>query len=432
MSHVLILLAGYPATGKSHLLNQIQDRHPGRFDAIALDDVKEEVWDEFGFSSLQEKTELEREIYARYFARLERSMECGRSLISDYVFSEKQRAPIESLARRYGYPVLTVRLVGDPHVIYDRSLARDLSDSRHIGHLLNHYHKGDVLEDRGDAEALVTQEVFLDRCSTKGYQHFRIGSLLEVDATDVSSIDYRALLDLIDTFVDDPGEFDQKVDLAKRCEEDRSQLASHIDFTLLKPTARWRDIERLCEQALAAGTASVCIPPSYVSRAHRAFPGLAICTVIGFPLGYSTSEVKAFEARRAVCEGASEVDMVIDLGLVKDGDMDGVTQDICTVRAAVPGSVLKVIVETCYLTDEEKEAVCRCVTESGADFIKTSTGFGTGGATIADIEVFSKHIGDGVRMKASGGIRTNTALKAFVAAGCDRAGCSASLDSLLG
>lgn len=206
---------------------------------------------------------------------------------------------------------------------------------------------------------------------------------------------------------------------------DNTQILSHIDHTLLKATAAWEDIRKLCDEAVAYKTASVCIPPSYVKRVKAAYGDtLAICTVIGFPLGYSTPEVKVFEAARAVSEGADEVDMVINLGDVKDGAFDKITAEIAAVRNAAEGRILKVIVETCYLTDEEKVALCKCVTDGGADFIKTSTGFGTGGAALDDVLLFKKHIGPSVRIKASGGVRGKESVEAFLNAGCDRIGTS--------
>lgn len=197
----LILLAGYPATGKSYLMSEIIARHPGCFSTIALDDVKEEVWDEVGFDNADEKAALESEIYRRYYERLEAMLAAGVDVISDYPFSEKQRPRLSELAEHYGYAVVTVRLVGDPRVIYERSRSRDLEQSRHLGHLMNRYHKGDVLEDRLQAEGLVGLELFLDRCQNKGYQDFELGSLIEVDATDVRAIDYPSLLDQIDALM---------------------------------------------------------------------------------------------------------------------------------------------------------------------------------------------------------------------------------------
>lgn len=199
-----------------------------------------------------------------------------------------------------------------------------------------------------------------------------------------------------------------------------------VDHTLLKPTATWEQIKKLCEEATTLKTASVCIPPSFVKRAAEMYGnGLTICTVIGFPLGYNTTEVKVAEAENAIANGATEIDMVINLGDVKDGNFDLVTDEIKALKAVAGDHVLKVIVETCYLTDDEKIALCRCVTDAGADFIKTSTGFGTAGASLADVTLFKKYIGPDVRIKASGDIRSREDFQAFAAAGCARIGASA-------
>ncbi len=213
---------------------------------------------------------------------------------------------------------------------------------------------------------------------------------------------------------------------------DRQEILSHIDHTLLKPTATWADIQALCQEAVTYRTATVCIPASYLEQARAAFPGLALCTVIGFPLGYTTTQAKCAEAADAVIKGADEVDMVVNLGWVKDGLFDQVTREIAAVKAACGGRPLKVIVETCYLTREEKIALCGCVTRGGADYIKTSTGFGTAGATLEDVELFREHIGPGVSIKAAGGVKTEADLVAFLEAGCSRIGTSSAVKLLTG
>lgn len=213
---------------------------------------------------------------------------------------------------------------------------------------------------------------------------------------------------------------------------DRSQMLSHVDHTLLKAAARWEEIKNLCREAVDHRTASVCIPAAFLERARQAFPRLTLCTVIGFPLGYSTTETKCFEAADAVAKGADEIDMVVNLGWVKDGLFEDVTREIAAVKTAVDGCILKVIVETCYLTREEKIALCRCVTDGGADYIKTSTGFGTAGAAMEDVRLFKENIGPGVKIKAAGGIRTEEDLAAFLEAGCDRIGTSAAVKALTG
>lgn len=207
------------------------------------------------------------------------------------------------------------------------------------------------------------------------------------------------------------------------------EMISHVDHTQLKAFATWEDIVKLCDEALEFGTASVCIPPCYVKRVHQKYgKRLNICTVIGFPLGYSVTEAKVAETRKALEDGAQEIDMVINISDVKNGDYDKVTQEIISVKRECLNHVLKVIIETCYLTEEEKIAMCKAVTDAGAEFIKTSTGFGTAGAQIADIRLFKEHIGDAVRIKAAGGIRTKEAMEEFLAAGCERIGCSAAGD----
>lgn len=209
-----------------------------------------------------------------------------------------------------------------------------------------------------------------------------------------------------------------------------AEMLTYVDHTLLKPTATWNQIKTLCEEAMKYHTASVCIPCSFISRAHEAFPELNLCTVVGFPLGYSTTASKLFETREALHNGASEIDMVVNLGDVKEGNFDKVTQEIRELKKACGDKILKVIIETCYLTEEEKIELCHCVTDGGADFIKTSTGFGSAGATFDDIKLFKKHIGPGVKIKAAGGIRTYEDIVTYIELGCDRLGCSAAIKVL--
>ena len=209
-----------------------------------------------------------------------------------------------------------------------------------------------------------------------------------------------------------------------------SEMLTYVDHTLLKPTATWNQIKTLCEEAMKYHTASVCIPCSFISRAHEAFPELNLCTVVGFPLGYSTTASKLFETREALHNGASEIDVVVNLGDVKEGNFDKVTQEIRELKKACGDKILKVIIETCYLTEEEKIELCHCVTDGGADFIKTSTGFGSAGATFDDIKLFREHIGPGVKIKAAGGIRTYEDIVTYIELGCDRLGCSAAIKVL--
>lgn len=205
---------------------------------------------------------------------------------------------------------------------------------------------------------------------------------------------------------------------------DNAEILKHIDHTLLKAVSDEKGILDICKEAVEHKTASVCIPPSYVKLAKEKYPSLNVCTVIGFPLGYSTTAVKVFETEDAVKNGADEIDMVINIGDVKNGNFDKVTEEISAVRKAAEGKILKVIIETCYLTEEEKIRLCKCVTDGGADYIKTSTGFGTAGAQKEDIVLFKNNIGKDVKIKAAGGIRTKEAMEEFIELGCDRIGTS--------
>ena len=213
---------------------------------------------------------------------------------------------------------------------------------------------------------------------------------------------------------------------------DSAQIFSKIDHTILAPTANWQEVDIVCQDAIKHKTASVCIPPSYVKRAFDAYgKDLNICTVIGFPLGYSTTEVKKFETEQAIKEGASEIDVVINIGDVKNKSYDKITDELSQLKKITGDKILKVIVEVCYLSPEEKKAICKCVTDSGADFIKTSTGFGTGGATIEDINIFKANIGVGVQIKASGGIRTKEDFVSYINLGCTRIGTSSAVKVLV-
>lgn len=204
-----------------------------------------------------------------------------------------------------------------------------------------------------------------------------------------------------------------------------NDILSKVDHTLLAQTSTWEQIKEICDDAMKYGAASACIPPSFVKRAKE-YVGekLAICTVIGFPNGYMTSAVKVFETEDAIKNGADEIDMVINVGDLKDKRYDEIVDEIIQIKKACKDKVLKVIIETCLLTDEEKIKMCELVTKSGADYIKTSTGFSTGGATKEDIALFKKHVGSNVKIKAAGGINSLQDAKDFVALGADRLGTS--------
>ena len=206
---------------------------------------------------------------------------------------------------------------------------------------------------------------------------------------------------------------------------ERNEIYRRVDHTLLAQTATWEEIRRICDDALEYGTASVCIPPSYVGRAKEYLGDrMAVCTVIGFPNGYNTTAVKVFETEDAVANGADEIDVVINIGWLKDQEYDRILDEIRRVKAACAGRILKVIIETCLLSEEEKIRMCGIITEAGADFIKTSTGFSTAGATFDDIRLFAEHVGEGVRMKAAGGIKSFGDAEEFIRLGADRLGTS--------
>lgn len=211
------------------------------------------------------------------------------------------------------------------------------------------------------------------------------------------------------------------------------EMLRHVDHTQLKPFATWEDIEKLCEEAIAYHTASVCVPPAYIRRIHDRFgEQINICTVVGFPLGYSVTEAKVAEVVKALEDGAGEIDMVVNISDVKNHLYDKVEAEIRILKEACGGHILKVIIETCFLTKEEKIAMCKAVTKAGADYIKTSTGFGTGGATMEDILLFKEHIGPEVKIKAAGGVKTREDLEAFLNAGCERIGTSSAVGILNG
>ena len=202
-------------------------------------------------------------------------------------------------------------------------------------------------------------------------------------------------------------------------------ILSKCDHTLLAQTATWDEIKAICDDGMKYGCASVCIPASYVKQAAEYVDGkIAICTVIGFPNGYVPSGIKCMEAESAVADGATEIDMVINLGWVKEGQYDKILQEINSVKISCHGNILKVIIETCMLTDEEKIKLCEVVSNSAADYIKTSTGFSTGGATFHDVELFAKHVKPGVKIKAAGGISSLEDAEKFIELGASRLGTS--------
>ena len=211
-----------------------------------------------------------------------------------------------------------------------------------------------------------------------------------------------------------------------------NDILKHVDHTLLKADSTWEQIQKLTEEAIENKTASICIPPTYIKRVNDKYGDkINICTVIGFPLGYSVTAAKVAEAKQAIADGANEGDMVINICDAKNGDFGKIEDEIREIKAACGDKILKVIIETCYLTEDEKIAMCRAVTNAKADYIKTSTGFGTAGATIEDIILFRENIGPDVKMKAAGGMKTYEDMLAFLAEGADRLGTSSGVKLVL-
>lgn len=205
----------------------------------------------------------------------------------------------------------------------------------------------------------------------------------------------------------------------------KEEILKKVDHTLLKQTSTWEDIKKLCDDAIKCNTASVCIPPCFVKQAKE-YVGdkMKICTVIGFPNGYNLTKVKMYETEQAVEDGADEIDMVINVGKLKEKNYDYILNEINGIKSKCNGRILRVIIETCLLTEEEKIKMCEIVSQSDADYIKTSTGFSTGGATLEDIELFKKHMKNGKKIKAAGGIKNFDDAEEFVKAGADRLGTS--------
>ena len=206
---------------------------------------------------------------------------------------------------------------------------------------------------------------------------------------------------------------------------DKNDILKHVDHTLLLQTATWEEIRQICDDAVKYQTASVCIPPSYVKQAAEYMQGkMAVCTVIGFPNGYMTTKVKEFEAKDAIANGASEIDMVINIGWLKDKKYEFIEEEIRILKEACGEKILKVIIETCLLTEDEKIKMCEIVSKAGADYIKTSTGFSNAGAVFGDIKLFSKYVASGVKIKAAGGISSLEDAETFLSLGADRLGTS--------
>lgn len=212
-----------------------------------------------------------------------------------------------------------------------------------------------------------------------------------------------------------------------------NEVLKYVDHTQLKAFATWEDIKKLCNEAIEYNTATVCVPPCYIKRIKDTYKEkISVCTVVGFPLGYCVTEAKVLETKKAIEDGADEIDMVINISDVKNGDFENVKNEIMELKKACGSKLLKVIIETCYLTEEEKIKLCKIVTEAKADYIKTSTGFGTNGATIEDIKLFKQNVGPDVKIKAAGGIKTFEDMENFIKEGSERLGTSSAINIVKG
>lgn len=435
MTNAIVILAGYPATGKSTFTAALLQRHPD-FILMTPDMIKERMWEDIGFDNAQQKDELERSVWVEYYNEIERIMRQGQRIITDYPFSEKQYANLKYLVKKFEYGSVTIRFVGELPVIYERLRQRDALGHRHLAHIVSHYRKSTTLENPSDADQFVDFDLFKWRITSKHYGEFCLGELIEVDATDITSINRNDIVDQLDKKLRDlkpmsinavATEADKAYwDNTPEVTEEERKLLALCDHTLLSQRATWCEIKTVLDDAIRFGCASACIPPYYVHQAREYVEDrLKITTVIGFPNGNVDTLTKVNEARHAVDDGADEIDMVINLGLVAEADYERVLDEIRGVRAVVSeGRILKVIIETCLLTEEEKIQLCEIVTQAKADFIKTSTGFSTGGARVEDVVLMHAHVGENVAIKASGGIHSIEEAEALIEAGALRLGAS--------
>ncbi|ERI06396.1 deoxyribose-phosphate aldolase [Atopobium sp. oral taxon 810 str. F0209] len=435
MTNAIVILAGYPATGKSTFTKALLKRHP-EFILMTPDMIKERMWEDIGFDNAQQKDELERSVWVEYYNEIERIMRQGQRIVTDYPFSEKQYANLKSLVKKFEYGSVTIRFIGDLHVIYERLRQRDALRHRHLAHIVSHYRKGTTLENPSEADQFVDFELLKWRVTSKHYGEFCLGDLIEIDATDIASINPNDIVDKLDEKLKNlqpmgtncvATEADKVYwDSAPALTEEERKVLALCDHTVLNQRATWNDVKTVLDDAIHFGCASACIPPYFVYQGHKYVEGrLKITTVVGFPNGNVDTITKVNEARHAIDDGADEIDMVVNLGLVASGDFDSVLDEIRGVRSVVSGGrILKVIIETCLLSDWEKVQLCELVTQAKADFIKTSTGFSMDGATVTDVGLLHTHAGERVAVKASGGIHSIEEAQALIEAGATRLGAS--------
>jgi len=413
LKKTLLLLAGDPGTGKSYFDQMIRARISG-FHELSIDVEKEFLYDKYGFNNLDDREKLDYEALQLYLEKVKLAMARGHSIISDYPFSNKQWGTLKRLSETYDFQVITVVLTADFEVLYNRQVKRDLDESRHLGHLMTHYHKGDVLQDRHQIEVKATKSELAAFLKVKKYDEFKLGTTFKLDVSDFEKVDYQEVIDSIDESVNE-----------------NFFLSDYIDHTLLAPTTTKEEIKQVVMDAQKYEFHSVMVNPCWVKDVHSLLADSPIktATVIGFPLGANTTTVKELEAENAIQNGADELDMVMNIGMFKSGDKDYVGEEIERIKLIAHShhKILKVIIETSLLTDEEKKAAAQLVSAKGADFIKTSTGFSTGGATVKDVALLKKYVTGKTLVKASGGIHNRQEAIAMIDNGAARLGTSQSV-----
>lgn len=413
MRKTLLLLAGAPGTGKSYFDNEIRKRIPG-FVELSIDIEKENLYDTYGFNNSDEKDMLDYEALQLFLDKVKFHMEKGDSIISDYPFSKKQWGTLKRLSDDNNYLDITIVLTADDDVLYERQKKRDLDNSRHLGHLMNTYHKGDTLEDRTKADVKMTKSQFISFIESKKYDEFELGKTFKIDVSDFDKVDYKGTIDKIEKLVFDFGAF-----------------CKRIDHTTLSPDATKDDINRTITEAKNYHFCSVMVNPNWVGYVHDHLldSDVKTATVIGFPLGANTLPVKQFELENAIQNGADELDVVMNVGEFKSKNYEYVEKELSDLIYLGHRSnrVVKVIIETCLLSDDEKKIAAEIVSRCKADFVKTSTGFSNGGANVHDVKILKKYSEGNTLVKASGGIHSLEEAEALIQSGASRLGTSGSV-----
>lgn len=413
MRKTLLLLAGSPGTGKSYFDNEIRKEIPG-FVELSIDIEKEALYDKYGFNNADEKEMLDYEALQLFLDKVKTHMSMGDSIISDYPFSRKQWGTLKRLSSEYDYLDITIVLTADDDILYDRQKKRDLDSTRHLGHLMNEYHKGDVLKDRTQADIQTTKKDFVSFIAAKKYSDFQLGKTFKIDVSDFSKVDYAGTIGQVKNLVNDLETF-----------------CKMIDHTNLSPDSDESKINETIKQAKKYHFGSVMVNPIWVKHVHNELEDTDIktATVIGFPLGANTLSVKEYELENAMKNGADELDVVMNIGMFKSKKYDYVENELIKLvnLGHQSNKIVKVIIETCLLTDDEKKKATQLVSNAKADFVKTSTGFSTSGAKEHDVKILKKYAGSKTMVKASGGIHSLKDAKAMIDSGATRLGVSGSV-----